>query len=176
MTVLIALLRGINVGAKTSLSMEAVRGVAEGLGYRDVRSYIQSGNLVLSTRVAPARVARDLTKKIGGLGGITPEVAVRTHAQLIQIVAANPFVARGEDPTKVHVVFLLDPEARTGTLEDLARRPGEEVVAVGSELHLFLPDGAGRSPLAAAVGKRGPQGTIRNWRTVAKLLDMAGGT
>lgn len=168
-----ALLRGINVGGKTTLSMDAVREVAEKLGYRDVRTYLQTGNIVLSTRVAPTKVARDLAKKIGDLGGIAPDVAVRSHAQLAETVAASPFVARDEDPAKLHVVFLLDPDAKSGTLEDLARNPGEEVVAVGSELHLLLPKGVGRSPLALAVAKRGPQGTMRNWRTVTKLLAMA---
>jgi uncharacterized protein (DUF1697 family) len=174
MTVLVALLRGINVGGKGALPMATLREVAEGLGYEDVRTYIQSGNLVLTTKDSAAKVEQRLAKAVADLGGVTPDVAVRTPAQLAQVVEASPFLARGEDPAHLHVLFLIDAGTKTGTFEDLKRDEGEELVTIGQEVHLFLPNGVGRSPLALALGKRGPRGTMRNWRTVTKLLAMAG--
>jgi uncharacterized protein (DUF1697 family) len=173
MTVLVALLRGINVGGRTTLPMADLRELAEGLGYTDVRTYIQSGNLVLSTTDSAAKVERDLAKAVADRGGVAPDVAVRTRAQLAKVVDTSPFLARGEDPAHLHVLFLIDPKAKTGTLEDLARDDGEELATVGQEVHLLLPHGVGRSKLALSLGKRGPQGTMRNWRTVTKLVAMA---
>lgn len=171
---MVALLRGINVGGKTTLPMADLRAAVEGCGYTDVRTYIQSGNVVLTTSGrSTAPVAAAITTAVADLGGIAPDVVVRTRAQLQAVVDANPYLARGEDPKHLHVVFLTAPAA-TSTLDDLPRDPGEEVQVIGSEVHLLLPGGVGRSTLATALAKRkGERGTMRNWNTVTKLLAMA---
>jgi uncharacterized protein (DUF1697 family) len=171
---MVALLRGINVGGKGSLAMAKLREVAEGLGYDDVQTYIQSGNLVLRTSDPASTVERDLAEAIAGLGGVQPAVIVRSRAQLQKVVDGNPFLKRGEDASSCHVVFAAKArELPLGRL-DLSAYAPEEAVAVGKELYLFLPGGMGRSKLAGDLAKdKTAVGTARNWRTVTKLLEMA---
>lgn len=174
MTVMVALLRGINVGGRSSLAMADLRAVASDLGYEDVATYIQSGNLVLSTRRSPATVAKELAAAIATSSSVTPAVVVRTHGQLAEIVAGNPFLQRGEDPAHVHVLFTDGAAKRLLAEVDLASYGPEEAIAVGPDLHLLLPNGVGRSKLAADVGRqKAPVGTQRSWTTVLKLLAMA---
>jgi len=101
-------------------------------------------------------------------------VVVRTRRQLAQIVAGNPFLERGEDPAQLHVVFTDGAAKRLLTKLDLATYAPDEAIAVGKDLHLLLPNGAGRSKLVADLGRqKGQVGTQRSWRTVTKLLAMA---
>ncbi len=173
MAVLVVLLRGVNVGGRSALSMAKLRGVAEDLGYGDVRTYIQSGNLLLSTTKKPATVARELERAIARECGVDTDAIVRTKAELAKAVDANPYVARGEDEEHLHVVFCAQ-WATTG-IDDLDRYAPEEATANGRELYLFLPSGMGRSKLAADLARRGGRGTARSWRTVTKVLQLADG-
>jgi len=170
MAVMVALLRGINVGGKTTLSMAKLRELAEELGYDGVATYIQSGNLVLRTSGAASKVEKDLAAAVAALGGVQPAVIVRTRAQLQKVVDGNPFVRRGEDEKACHVVF----GAQTAKPRlDLAAYAPEEAIASGKDLYLFLPNGMGRSKLAADLAKdKAAVGTARSWRTVTKLLEM----
>jgi uncharacterized protein (DUF1697 family) len=171
---MVALLRGINVGGKTTLPMARLRDVAEGLGYDEVATYIQSGNLVLRTSASASTVEKDLARAVGALGGVQPAVMVRTRAQLAKVVDANPFLRRGEDPSSCHVVFAAN--ATKGQLAgiDLPSYAPEDAAAVGKEIYLFLPGGVGRSKLAGDLAKqKGAPGTMRSWRTVTKLLELA---
>jgi uncharacterized protein (DUF1697 family) len=174
---MVALLRGVNVGGRNSLPMADLREIASACGYEDVRTYIQSGNLVLSATGGAKAVARTLEEAIASRTSVASDVVVRTAAELDAIVKGNPFLARGEDPAHLHVLFSAHPIEASGPLSDLdAYRPDEAVVA-GRELYLFLPNGLGRSKLAADVtGRKGPRGTVRNWRTVQKLVEMAAAT
>lgn len=168
MTVMVALLRGVNVGGKTTLPMADLRQVAADLGYDDVATYIQSGNLLFRAAEPPATVARDLAAAIASLGGVEPAVMVRTRTQLAALVEANPFIARDEDPARCHVLFAESAASRIA----VEVHPPEEAIAIGTELHLFLPNGVGRSPLAIALTKA-KAGTVRSWKTVTKLLELA---
>jgi uncharacterized protein (DUF1697 family) len=171
---MVALLRGINVGGKTTLSMARLREVAAGLGYEDVGTYIQSGNLLLRSGDSVSKVEKDLASAIAGLGGVQPAVMVRTRSQLAKVIAGNPFIARGEDPKACHVVFGAKAAKPSLTRLDLASYAPEEAVAVGKEMYLFLPGGMGRSKLAGDLAKdRAAVGTARSWRTLTKLLEMA---
>ena len=174
MAVLVALLRAVNVGGR-KVAMADLRQVAEDLGYDDVRTYIQSGNLLVTTTTGAAAVAKALEQGIADRCGVDTDVIVRTRAQLAKVVDASPYLARGADPKHLHVVFC----ARRATvpLPDVAPYAPEEVIAVGSELHLFLPDGVGRSKLAVDLARKGKAnvGTMRNWNTVTRLLAMADG-
>lgn len=174
--ILIALLRGINVGGKAALPMADLRRIVEGCGYDDVRTYIQSGNVVLAAPdgTDPDDVATDLAAAIAArFSPLEPEVVVRTAAELRKIVDGNPYLRRGEDPKHLHVVFTAARTASVG-LDDLAGYAPEEAVAKGSEIYLLLPNGVGRSPLAADVAREAlGTGTMRNWRTVTRLLEMA---
>jgi uncharacterized protein (DUF1697 family) len=176
MPVVVALLRAVNVGGQT-LSMAALRDAAATVGIDDARTYIQSGNLVGRTTARGTEpLARALEKAIANLGGFAPALTLRTRAQLAAVVEHDPFVQRGEDPAKVHVLFGLQAgPLPTKGLPDPATVAPEEAVAVGRDLHLFLPNGMGKARLPVALNRKssGVRGTARSWRTVTKLLAMA---
>lgn len=169
---MVALLRGVNVGGRSTLAMSDLRTVAERCGYEDVRTYIQSGNLVLRTKERrPATVATTLRDALAEAVGLEEPVVVRTRAQLQAVVDRNPYLQQGEDPAHLHVVFL---ERKGSIALDLEAYAPEHATVVGEEVHLLLPNGVGRSKLAADLGRaEGPDGTMRNWRTVTELLALA---
>jgi len=172
-TMMVALLRGVNVGGKGQLAMADLRAIATELGYADVRTYIQSGNLVLSTTRSGSTVAKDLARAIASSTSVKPAVVVRIRSQVAKVVRDNPFRQRGEDPAHLHVVFMDGPAKTTLAKLDLASYEPEEARAIRTELYLFLPNGVGRSKLAADLGRqKGAVGTQRSWRTVTTLLDM----
>jgi uncharacterized protein (DUF1697 family) len=166
----------VNVGGQT-LSMEGLRNAAATVGIEDARTYIQSGNLVGRTRARSTEpLARKLEAAIADLGGFAPELTLRTSAELAKVVEKDPFVARGEDPKSVHVLFGLQRGAMpTKGLPDPDAFAPEEAAVVGRDLHLFLPNGMGKAKLPVALGRKstGIRGTARNWRTVTTLLEMA---
>jgi len=173
--VMVALLRGVNVGGKGKLAMTDLRRAAEECGLEDVATYIQSGNVVFSTSSnSTGTVARRLRDAVSELTDVEPEVVVRTREQLRAVVEENPYLERGEDVAHLHVVFASgDAEASLASV-DLAAYAPEEATAMGQQLYMFLPSGLGRSKLAADLTRRGGRsGTTRNWRTVTKLMDMA---
>jgi uncharacterized protein (DUF1697 family) len=171
---MVALLRGVNVGGHGQLPMADLRAMAEALGYDDVTTYVQSGNLVLSTSHGAARVARELAAAIEAGSSVAPAVVVRTRSQLAEVVRDSPFLARGADEAHLHVLFADGPASRCTKALDLHSYAPEEAIAVGRELHLHLPNGVGRSKLAEAIGRqKGVVATMRSWRTVTKLLALA---
>lgn len=173
---LVALLRGVNVGGRTKLSMADLRAAAESCGLEDVRTYIQSGNLVAvdARRRSAATVAKELRSAIAAAGAIDPAVFIRSRRQLAAVVDRSPFVTRGEDTAHLHVVFLDGKAAGALRGFDVAHYAPEEAIAVGSEVHLLLPGGVGRSKLVSDLNRHGTgDGTMRNWRTVTKLVEMA---
>jgi uncharacterized protein (DUF1697 family) len=170
MTAMVALLRGINVGGKGKLPMAQLREMVEGCGLTDVATYIQSGNVVFRSPDGDSTAAAGAVAAAVAAGSdVTTTVVVRTADELAAVVAASPFLARGEEPAHLHVVFL-GPDDEPALPDDPAAFAPDEAVRVGSEVHLFLPNGTGRSKLAARVGR---VGTTRNWRTTLTLLEMA---
>jgi len=173
MTLMVALLRGVNVGGHGTLPMADLRAIATDLGYGDVATYIQSGNLVLSSSTAAATVARELADAIAAATSVSPAVMVRTRRQLAKVVHDSPLLARGEDAAHLHVLFTDGPATAAVAGLELDRYAPEEAIPVGKELHLLLPGGVGRSRLAIDLGRRkGAAGTMRSWRTVTTLLAM----
>jgi uncharacterized protein (DUF1697 family) len=171
---MIALLRGVNVGGRAKLAMSDLRAAAESCGFERVQTYVQSGNVVFRTSVrSTAKVAAQLAAAIDATTDVSPAVFVRTRDELAAVVTGNPYAARTDDPTHLHVVFDEGTDPVLGRL-DLSSYAPEEATAVGRELFLYLPGGIGRSKLAADLARRkGAQGTARNWRTVTTLLDLA---
>jgi len=172
---MVALLRGVNVGGKGKLAMADLRSAATACGFQNVRTYIQSGNLVFTSPAPDTQaVAERLREVIAATTQVQPEVIVRTRHELADVVEQNPYVRRGEDAAHLHVVFAYSDVEASLRSEDLAGYVPEEATAVGRELYLFLPSGMGRSKLAVDLARRtGPSATTRNWRTVTKLLEMA---
>lgn len=168
------LLRGINVGASTKVSMPRLRELAEGLGWTDVGTYINSGNLFAECgRASAAAVVRDLEAALHDDLGRRVDVVARTRRQLEAVVAANPFP--DADPRFLHVTFLTRTPTAAGVAafdDELARHP-ERGAVVGSEAFVDYVDGAGRSTLSWDKVARAMEvtGTARNWRTVQVLLE-----
>ncbi len=172
-TAMVGLLRGVNVGGKAKLAMADLRRVTEQCGYERVRTYIQSGNVVFSSLTADtSEVAKTLQRAIAADGHVKADVMVRTRAELAAVINADPYRGRGVDTAYLHVVFLGTKASVAGV--DLEAYAPEEATAIGRELHLYLPNGVGRSKLAADLSRgKGAGGTMRNWRTVTTLLAMA---
>ena len=172
----VALLRGINVGGHRLIKMADLRAVFVAADADDVVTYIQSGNVVFThaARSEPTLVA-ELEKRIAKAAGFPVPVVLRTAGQLARVIADSPFPEADAD--HVHVAFLAArPPANAPTIDARALAP-ERFAAVGRELYLYLPDGTGRSKLAAAVLAKpkaiGAGATARNWRTVLKLNELA---
>lgn len=171
MTAMVALLRGVNVGG-VKVPMADLRRVVADAGFTGVRTYVASGNVVLT---APGDDAQEVTATLRAALAdafpAVPDVVVRTRDEMHAVVAAAPFLDRDDDPTHHHVMFL--PGTAPARLPDVEVVPPEDLAVAGRELYLFLPNGAGRSDLAARLGgRRGPGGTGRNWRTVTNLVRM----
>jgi uncharacterized protein (DUF1697 family) len=172
MAVMVALLRGINVGGRARLAMADLRRIAEGCGLDDVRTYIQSGNVVFRSEEEDTDALADwLRRAIAAAADVDPEVLTRSRDELAAVVDGNPYAELAADPTHLHVLFTVG-EASLGSLDVPAYAP-EEAVAVGRHVYLHLPGGMGRSKLAVDLPRQqGPTGTMRNWRTVTKLLAL----
>ncbi|MBI2708147.1 MAG: DUF1697 domain-containing protein [Actinobacteria bacterium] len=169
----VALLRAVNVGGRGKVPMARLREVFEELGHREVRTYIQSGNVVFDADGTPS--PGSLEAAISAAFDLAVTVIVRTPAGLREIVGANPFPE--EDPSSLHVGFLAHP-APAGALPgaDLERFAPDAAVLRGTELYLHLPNGLGRSKLAEYVTRKPPAPmTVRNWRTVTTLVEISGG-
>ncbi len=174
-----ALLRGINVGGRNRLPMPELRSLFESLGHDDVVTYIQSGNVVFRSAIAdPGRTASAIERRIEETLGVSVTVLLRTAAELTAIEAANPFLDRESDRSKLHVVFLAREPAR----EDVAgldpkRSPGDEFHVSGSELYLHLPTGSGRTKLTLDYFERvlRVEATARNWNTLQRLVALIAG-
>jgi uncharacterized protein (DUF1697 family) len=155
--------------------MADLRAIAEGCGFEQVRTYIQSGNLVCATSESRSEaVAAVLQGALAEATELRPAVVARTRDELAAAIDDNPFARRGEDPAHLHVTFLGTGEPASLGSFDVAAYAPEDAAAVGSQVYLFLPNGMGRSKLAGDLAKlKGPPGTSRNWRTTTKLLTMA---
>jgi uncharacterized protein (DUF1697 family) len=172
----IALLRGINVGPNKRIAMPALREACAGAGLGDVRTYVQSGNVVLSSDAAPERLEREFECLISDHFGFEVDVIVRTRDQLAEVVRRNPLAELAVDPKRYQVSFLaeeLEPQ-RVDELSALAVG-GERLVALGRELYAWHPDGVARSRLWAKLAGTGlgVKATARNWNTVTTLLAIA---
>ncbi len=173
-TTVIALLRGVNVGGHNKLPMAQLREIAADAGFAEVRTYIQSGNLVASTVLEPESAGKVLADAIRVATGLTVPVIVRTAQQWSELIAANPFPDASDPGRHVHVIFLPAPATEAVRAFDATAFAPEEIVVTGSEVYLHLPDGMGRSKLAVAVN-RVPEvaaGTARNWNTVLQLASL----
>jgi uncharacterized protein (DUF1697 family) len=176
--VLISLLRGINVVGANQIRMEALRKLHEQCGCRDVRTHINSGNVVFRTAKRNFR-PKLIEDAIEAAVGFRPAVVLRTPAELRNIIQRNPFAGREDiHPSKLLVGFLAEtPASQTAAaLEELkAKGYPEEAHLEGQELFVYFPDGVGKSrfPWASLDKIFKTRSTARNWNTVTKLLQLA---
>jgi uncharacterized protein (DUF1697 family) len=172
----ITLLRGINIGSRNRIAMPTLRAALEDAGFGDVRTYLQSGNVVLSSSARADAVARKVHRVIANEFGLDIAVVIRTRAQLAKVVELNPLANVAKNPKRYQVSFLATKPSRAVVrrVEDAAA-PKERVVVHGREIYAWHPGGAARSKLWALLAgqKLGVTATSRNWTTVTKLLELA---
>jgi uncharacterized protein (DUF1697 family) len=176
MTSHIALLRGVNVGGNV-LKMERLRAVLTDLGLADVKSYVQSGNVLFTATGPAAKLAQRIEAKLAGEARLPVSVIIRTPAQLGRIIEANPFLGEaGVDARTLHVTFLAGRAPRPGLAALGAVASGaDRWRAAGAEIYLHCPGGYGRTKLNnTAIEKLlGVCATTRNWNTVRTLYEMS---
>jgi uncharacterized protein (DUF1697 family) len=172
----VVLLRGINLGSRNRIAMPALRELLEDEGFGDVRTYVQSGNVVLTSKAWPRTVARTTERAIAQAFGLEIPVVVRTRAELAKVVDRNPLKKVALDPKRYQVSFL-DGKPKPEVMRKLeaAKVEPEQFVLVGRELYAWHPDGVARSKLWALLAGKGlgVTATARNWTTVTKLLELA---
>jgi uncharacterized protein (DUF1697 family) len=166
----VALLRGVNVGGKNVVPMAELRTLAESLGYGEVRTFIQSGNVIFSA--SPREGAVRLRSAISARFGIEVAVLLRSAAELGAVLRANPFPVA--DPSQLHVGFMAK---RASAAAVAALEPGrflpEEFAVEGRELYLRLPDGMARTKLPRYLERQlASPITFRNWNTLASLAEL----
>jgi len=172
----IALFRGINVGGNNLLPMKELVRHLEALKLKNVRTYIQSGNVVFDSGEKNATaLATKISKRIEREHGFRPQVLLISREELASAIQANPFPQAVDDPKSLHFFFLEKPAAKAN-IEALnkAKAPTESYVLKGGVFFLHAPEGVGRSKLAATAERHlGVAATARNYRTVEKLAEMA---
>jgi uncharacterized protein (DUF1697 family) len=165
----VALLRGVNLGARNKVPMAQLRTLLEDAGYGNVRTYIASGNVLLDGPAGKKKLASELERLVLNSFGVTTAVILRKPRELAAAVEAHPF----DDTSETHVAFLAARPAKAAAarLEDVD--PG--AVLAGTELYLRLPSGVHGSRLSNAriESLLGVAATLRNWRTVVALAELA---
>jgi uncharacterized protein (DUF1697 family) len=174
----IVLLRGINLGPRNRVSMPELRELLADAGFGDVRTYLRSGNVVLTSSASSDRVARTCEQHIAKALGLGIDVVVRSRDEIAAVVRRNPLGKVATDPKRYQVTFLskklhADVASR---LRELAVEP-EQLVVSGREVYAWHPVGVARSKLWAKLAGRdlGVTATSRNWTTVTSLLELSDG-
>jgi uncharacterized protein (DUF1697 family) len=170
----VALLRGINLGAR-QIPMKKLAEIFAEAGCRDVKTYIQSGNVIFRA-ANTSRVLAQIGRALSARFRFDVPIVTRTAAELRDVTESNPFLRAGRDAAKLYVVFLADePEKSRIAALDPARSSPDEFTVRGREIYLYCPHGLGRTKLSNQYfdAKLVTTSTVRNWRTVLKLLDMA---
>jgi uncharacterized protein (DUF1697 family) len=172
----IVLLRGINIGPHKRIAMPALRELLTDAGFGDVRTYVQSGNVVLTSGQEPDALARKCERLIAAELGLEIAVVARTRDELAAVVGRDPLGAVARDPKRYQVSFLsAEPDAETVRRLEGLPTGDERFTAIGREFYTWHSEGVARSKLWAAIADRrlGVIATARNWTTVTTLLAMA---
>lgn len=175
----VALLRGINVGGKNKLPMADLTRIFDAVGCAAVRTYIQSGNVVFEApEEGLADLAGAISARISADFGLAVPVVMRTADDLAVVASTNPFLQASVDIEALHVGFLSgSPSGDRLSSLDPGRSHPDAFAVLGREIFLNCPDGLARTKLTNDYFDRklGVVSTLRNWRTVLKLLEMASG-
>jgi uncharacterized protein (DUF1697 family) len=167
MTAYIALLRAVNVGGTGKLAMEHLKAMCEADGFRSVRTYIASGNVVFESPLSEKAVKKKLEARLFGHAGKPVDVMVRTAKEMAEVLERNPFP---NAPGNRTVAIFLDSPPPANVADTVSGRVTEEVRAGKREIYVLYGDDMGHSKLKIPAAKNG---TARNMNTVAKLAAMA---
>jgi uncharacterized protein (DUF1697 family) len=169
----VALLRAVNLGARNKVPMAELRARLTEAGYGDVRTYVASGNILLDGPAGRPALGTALERLVADAFGVTTTVILRKPRELADLVAAHPF---GADTSETHVAFLAARPAKTAAARLEEVDPGADLaVLAGAEVYLRLSRGVHGSTLSVARIEKllGVPATLRNWRTVAALAELA---
>ena len=174
----ISILRGINVSGQKLIRMEALREMYEKLGFKNVRSYVQSGNVLFDHKSTDkGKLAASISSAIKKTFGFDVPVIVLTAPDLKKIIAGNPFAGdKGKDPAFLHITFLAEaPKAYDRSAMDSKKQAGEEIHYADRAIYLYCPRGYGNSKLSNNLveSRLKVTATTRNWKTSNELLRMA---
>ena len=176
MTTFVAMARGVNVGGRTRVAMADLRALFTGLGYEDVATYIQSGNVVFRTASTATALGPAIERALEERFGHPIKVVLRTHAELCSVLDHNPLGGGGRDPARLHVTFLADRPAKSlvTALDPDAFGP-DEFRVVGREVYVHCPDGYGRTKITNTFFERALAvvATTRNLKTVGELARLS---
>ncbi len=176
MTTNVALLRGLNVGGKNRMPMTALTQMFVEAGCTNVRTYIQSGNVIFkATQSRLEKLPAVIAKNIAESFGYKTPVVLRTVEQIGETVENNPFLKAGADENELHVYFLANaPDARGIASLDPARSSPDAFLVRGRDVYLKMPNGMARTKLSNAYfdSKLATISTARNWRTILKLFEL----
>lgn len=172
----IALLRGINVSGQKIIKIDELSKLFEDLGFKNVKTYIQSGNVVFNSKIESSeKIVKSVEKKIKEVFSFDVTVIIRTGDEFRKIIQTNPFL-KTKLVDKLYVTFvsnIIDNKY----LEKLHKykSESEEFRLIGKEIYLYYPDGYGRTKLTNNIieSKLGVKATTRNWNTVNKLFEMS---
>jgi uncharacterized protein (DUF1697 family) len=174
----IALLRGINIGSKNRIKMADLRTIFESMGYENVKTYLQSGNVIFDADSDnETKIADRIEKKINKTFGFSVNIIIRTESELKDIVNNNPFIEENRtEIDKFHVTFLKEkPDKETVLNLDLNNNENEKFEVIGREVYLHLPNGYSRTKLTNNTFEKKLKtiATTRNWKTATKLLELS---
>lgn len=174
----VALLRGINVGANKRMAMADLRELLTGLGFSDVRTLLQSGNAVFTTRnTSPETVARRIAGAIDGQLGLAVGCLVRTSAELQAVIDHNPLGDVATNGSKLMALFLSEqPDPKLLKAHDPRSLAPDEIRLGDRVIYQWCPNGVLAAPAAGAFAEKhlGVTVTGRNWNTVTKLAALLG--
>ena len=174
----IAMLRGINVGGHKKVPMERLRAMFEKLGFEQVATYIQSGNVVFdAAKHSPPDLSKKIEARILAEFGFPASVITRTVGELGKAIRNNPFPKESRtDPSKVYIAFLSQiPRADAVKKLEALATSSEQLRHSGQETYLYYRDGMGQAKLTGSVLEKvlSVTATARNWNTVNQLYQMA---
>lgn len=162
-------LRAVNVGGTGKLPMSELRELCTGLGFADVKTYIASGNLVLSSEHSKAQTKALIEQTLQARAGKPVGVVIRTPAEMRAIRDGNPFADK--DPKRT-VAILLDNNPAKDVLTGISNQANEDIRIGKAELYVHYPDGIGESRLRIPAAKTG---TARNINTIHKMVGLSQG-
>ena len=178
METFISILRGINVTGQRLVKMDALKQIYTDLGFHEVRTYVQSGNVIfMAEETGSGKLEQRISERIQQEFGYRVPVIVLNGKKLGRIIEKNPFTGdRGKDPKFMHVTFLVSPPVSPdyGSIES-KKSGGEEIRFTDEAVYLYCPNGYGKSKLSNNLleSRLGVTATTRNWKTTNQLMALA---
>jgi uncharacterized protein (DUF1697 family) len=174
----IALLRGINVSGQKQIKMSELKTLFEKTGFQDVETYVQSGNIIFSSKDTPVeKLSSKISTAIKKEFGFDVQVIIVTPKEIEEVLKKNPFIKKKKDIDKLYVIFLSSVPSKENLekIKAIDYSP-EEFAAEGRYIYLFVPNSYGKARLNNNFFEKKLNlfATTRNWNSVQRLFDLSG--